>query len=80
VSFSVCNHANYTVADDGLVFFIPQGLKRLKDWPTFPQLIVKGEFVGGLDIAKEAVKNSAFGMDRRVDFIYWLHIGGRRNL
>ena len=29
------------------------GLKKLNDWPTFPQLIVKGELVGGLDIVKE---------------------------
>jgi len=29
----------------------------LNDWPTFPQLIVNGELVGGLDIAKEMVEN-----------------------
>ena len=29
------------------------GLKTLSDWPTFPQLYVHGEFVGGLDIIKE---------------------------
>lgn len=29
------------------------GLKVLNNWPTFPQLIVKGELVGGLDIVKE---------------------------
>lgn len=33
------------------------GLKRLNDWPTFPQLIVKGEFVGGLDIVQEMADN-----------------------
>jgi glutaredoxin-related protein len=33
------------------------GLKKLNDWPTFPQLIVKGEFVGGLDIVKEMSDN-----------------------
>jgi glutaredoxin-related protein len=31
------------------------GLKTLNDWPTFPQLIVKGEFVGGLDVVREMV-------------------------
>ena len=36
---------------------IPVGLKVLNDWPTFPQLIVKGELVGGLDIAQEMVEN-----------------------
>jgi glutaredoxin-related protein len=33
------------------------GLKKLNDWPTFPQLIIKGEFVGGLDVVKEMVEN-----------------------
>ncbi|HLT77754.1 MAG TPA: Grx4 family monothiol glutaredoxin [Ferrovibrio sp.] len=28
-------------------------LKEFSDWPTFPQLYVKGEFVGGCDIVKE---------------------------
>ncbi|KAH9043945.1 glutaredoxin [Lactarius pseudohatsudake] len=32
---------------------VRQGLKKLNDWPTFPQLIVKGELVGGLDIVQE---------------------------
>ena len=32
---------------------VRQRLKKINDWPTFPQLIVKGEFVGGLDIIKE---------------------------
>jgi len=31
------------------------GLKELNDWPTFPQLIVNGELVGGLDVAKDMV-------------------------
>lgn len=32
------------------------GLKVLNDWPTFPQLIVNGELVGGLDIVQEMVE------------------------
>ncbi|KAG6877950.1 hypothetical protein C0993_001568 [Termitomyces sp. T159_Od127] len=36
---------------------VRQGLKKLNDWPTFPQLIVKGELVGGLDIVQEMVDN-----------------------
>lgn len=28
-------------------------LKKLSDWPTYPQLYVSGEFVGGLDVIKE---------------------------
>jgi monothiol glutaredoxin len=30
-----------------------QGLKEFSNWPTFPQLYVKGEFVGGCDIVRE---------------------------
>ncbi len=29
------------------------GMKELSDWPTFPQLFVKGEFVGGADIVRQ---------------------------
>lgn len=36
------------------------GLKKLNDWPTFPQLIVKGELVGGLDIVQEMVSTGEF--------------------
>ncbi|WP_112875251.1 Grx4 family monothiol glutaredoxin [Paracoccus endophyticus] len=30
-----------------------QGIKEFSDWPTVPQLYVKGEFVGGCDIVTE---------------------------
>ena len=30
-----------------------QGIKDYSDWPTIPQLYVKGEFIGGCDIIKE---------------------------
>ena len=30
-----------------------QGIKDFSDWPTIPQLYVKGEFVGGCDIVRE---------------------------
>ncbi|WP_158912888.1 Grx4 family monothiol glutaredoxin [Caulobacter sp. S45] len=30
-----------------------QGVKSYSDWPTIPQLYVKGEFVGGSDIVRE---------------------------
>ena len=32
---------------------IRNGIKVYSDWPTIPQLYVKGEFVGGCDIVKE---------------------------
>lgn len=31
---------------------VRQGLKQYADWPTYPQLWVNGQLVGGLDIAK----------------------------
>jgi monothiol glutaredoxin len=30
-----------------------QGLKDYSNWPTFPQLYIKGEFIGGCDIVRE---------------------------
>lgn len=32
---------------------VREGIKAFSDWPTIPQLYVKGEFVGGCDIVKE---------------------------
>ena len=32
---------------------IRNGIKEYSDWPTIPQLYVKGEFIGGCDIVKE---------------------------
>ena len=36
---------------------IRQGIKDFSNWPTVPQLYVKGEFIGGCDIAKEMYEN-----------------------
>tara|TARA_B100000745_G_scaffold73671_1_gene44347 strand:+ start:541 stop:879 length:339 start_codon:yes stop_codon:yes gene_type:complete len=30
-----------------------ENMKKFTNWPTFPQLYVKGEFIGGCDIVKE---------------------------
>ena len=45
VDFSDVN----VLADDG----IRQGIKDYSNWPTIPQLYIKGEFVGGCDIIRE---------------------------
>ncbi|MDQ7069324.1 MAG: Grx4 family monothiol glutaredoxin [Rhodobacterales bacterium] len=45
VEFSDVN----VLADEG----VRQGIKEYSDWPTIPQLYVKGEFVGGCDIITE---------------------------
>ena len=36
---------------------IRQGIKDFSDWPTIPQLYVKGEFIGGSDIMMEMFEN-----------------------
>lgn len=36
---------------------IREGVKEFSDWPTIPQLYVKGEFVGGCDIVMSMFKN-----------------------
>ena len=43
------SYVNAVLADDA----IRQGIKDYSDWPTVPQLYVKGEFVGGCDIITE---------------------------
>ena len=37
---------------------IREGIKKYSDWPTIPQLYIKGEFVGGCDIIKEMFEKS----------------------
>lgn len=42
------NSANVLESDE-----LRQGVKEFSDWPTIPQLYVKGEFVGGCDIVRD---------------------------
>ncbi|CAB4061408.1 Glutaredoxin-3,Monothiol glutaredoxin-S11,Glutaredoxin 3,Monothiol glutaredoxin-3,Monothiol glutaredoxin-4,Glutaredoxin-3 homolog,Monothiol glutaredoxin-S17 [Lepeophtheirus salmonis] len=46
-------NADYGVFDILLDDQIREGLKEYSNWPTYPQLYVKGEFIGGVDIMKE---------------------------
>jgi len=39
---------------------VREGLKKFSDWPTYPQLYLDGELLGGLDVIKEELKNPAF--------------------
>lgn len=41
------------LADPG----IRQGIKDYSNWPTIPQLYIKGEFVGGCDIMREMLQS-----------------------
>ena len=43
---------------------VREGIKTFSNWPTIPQLYVKGEFVGGADIVKEM-----FEQDELVPFL-----------
>lgn len=36
------------------------GLKEYSNWPTYPQLYIRGELIGGLDIIKELVASGEF--------------------
>ena len=42
---------------------IRQGIKEFANWPTIPQLYVKGEFVGGCDIAREMFQSGELAGD-----------------
>ena len=54
-AIAILNHLNVAfesvdvLQDQG----VRQGIKAFSDWPTIPQLYVKGEFVGGSDIMME---------------------------
>ena len=47
---------------------IRQGIKDFSDWPTIPQLYVKGEFIGGSDIMMEMYESGELkeALDKRV--------------
>ena len=45
-----CPYASFNILEDEE---IRQQLKEYSNWPTFPQLYINREFIGGLDIAKE---------------------------
>ena len=54
VFFSV-SYGTFDILQDDEV---RQGLKKFSNWPTYPQLYVNGELIGGLDIIK--VSNVVF--------------------
>ncbi|KAI0238752.1 glutaredoxin [Massospora cicadina] len=39
---------------------VRQGLKKFSNWPTYPQVYVNGELIGGLDIIRELIDDSEF--------------------
>ncbi len=51
---------NYKDVDVLLDENIREGIKKYSNWPTIPQLYVKGNFVGGCDIVKEMHQDGSF--------------------
>lgn len=37
-----------------------QGIKEFSQWPTIPQLYIKGEFIGGSDIVSDLIRSGEF--------------------
>jgi len=54
-AIAILDHLNVEYASVDVLqdMEIRQGIKSYSDWPTIPQLYVKGEFVGGSDIMME---------------------------
>ena len=52
---NVLKHLNVTFKGINVLedMDIRNGIKAFSDWPTIPQLYIKGEFIGGCDIIKE---------------------------
>ena len=44
------DYQTFDILEDNTV---REGLKKFSDWPTYPQLYINGELIGGLDIVKE---------------------------
>ena len=51
----ILNHLGVTYSDVNVLddMGIREGIKQFSNWPTLPQLYIKGEFVGGCDIVRE---------------------------
>ena len=52
---AILNHLNLQFVDVNILEReeMRQGIKDYSDWPTIPQLYIKGDFIGGCDIVKE---------------------------
>ena len=46
---------------------VRDGIKQYSNWPTIPQLYIKGEFIGGSDIVKEMFENGE--LQKKLDAI-----------
>ncbi|MBM38227.1 MAG: monothiol glutaredoxin, Grx4 family [Woeseia sp.] len=48
------DYKTYNVLEDDE---LRQGIKQFSDWPTIPQIYIKQEFIGGIDIMKEMLES-----------------------
>ena len=49
-----------------------QGIKDFSNWPTVPQIYIKGEFIGGSDILKEIAENGEIDkilLEKKISFL-----------
>eukprot|EP00484_Ammonia_sp_Unknown_P006939 CAMPEP_0197075540 /NCGR_PEP_ID=MMETSP1384-20130603/211663_1 /TAXON_ID=29189 /ORGANISM="Ammonia sp." /LENGTH=343 /DNA_ID=CAMNT_0042514389 /DNA_START=17 /DNA_END=1048 /DNA_ORIENTATION=+ len=53
----VSDYGHFNILDD---MEVRQGLKKYSNWPTYPQLYVKGQLLGGLDVVKEMIEDDEF--------------------
>ena len=64
-----------------------QGIKDFSDWPTIPQLYIKGQFIGGCDIVKEMFEKNELSVllkEKKLsriifDYQVWFHYNWIRN-
>ena len=61
-------NASYNVLEDPM---LREGIKQFSNWPTIPQLYVKGEFVGGCDIVREMFQDGEL-----LQLWFWRIAGG----
>ncbi|CAD7922693.1 unnamed protein product [Amoebophrya sp. A120] len=54
-----CGRTGYNTFDILTDEWVRQKLKEYSNWPTYPQLYIKGELIGGLDIINEAVRDGS---------------------
>ena len=59
LSFMNVDFKDINVLDDD---DLREGIKIFSDWPTIPQLYVKGEFVGGCDIIQDMYKSGELSL------------------
>lgn len=59
-----CEFAHFNILADEEV---RQGLKKFSNWPTYPQLYVNGQLIGGLDIVKELDENGELADTLKVE-------------